>query len=114
MFARFCGFGPGHKSTRNITQVFRDDIKDAFGLTDNLEVARDAWDDAEDAELEVPGDGDGDGAGLGDVEMDEEVDEESEDRDLHSADGEDDDLHDLEDDDEDEDENDGWLGYNVL
>lgn len=112
MFARYCGFGPGLKSTRKITQVFRDDIKDAFGLTDNLEVARD---DAEDVELEVPGDGDG--ASLGDVEMDEEeVDEEPED--LESVDGEDDDLHDLEDADEDEDEDDGHLvdrlGYEAL
>ena len=31
MFSRFCGFGPGHKSTRHVTKVFRDDIKEAFG-----------------------------------------------------------------------------------
>jgi hypothetical protein len=109
MFARFCGFGPGHKSTRNITQVFRDDIQDAFGLTDNLEVA---GDDAEDAELDVPGDGDG--AGLVDLEMDEEDSEDS-------VGGEDDDLHDIEDEDRDEDEDDGDLdglvdgpGYDAL
>ena len=35
MFACFCGFGPGHKSTCNITKVFRDGIKEAFGLTDD-------------------------------------------------------------------------------
>jgi hypothetical protein len=103
MFARFCGFGPGHKSTRNMTQVFRDDIKDAFGLADNLEVA------TKDVELEVSGD-DGDGARLGDVEVDEEEDGE-EDEDLDSVDGED----------KDEGEDDGdldglvdGLGYDVL
>jgi hypothetical protein len=32
MFARFCGFGPGHKSTRHVTKVFRDEINEAFGL----------------------------------------------------------------------------------
>lgn len=32
MFARFCGFGPGHKSTHHVTKVFRDEIKEAFGL----------------------------------------------------------------------------------
>jgi len=32
MFARFCGFGPGHKSTRLVTKVFREDIEEAFGL----------------------------------------------------------------------------------
>jgi hypothetical protein len=94
MFACFCGFGPGHKSTQNMTQVFRDDIKDAFGLADNLEEA------TEDLELEVPGDGDG--AGLGDVEVDEEEDDE-EDEDLDSVDSED----------KDGDLDDG-LGYDVL
>lgn len=29
---RFCGFGPGHKSTQLVTKVFRDEIKEAFGL----------------------------------------------------------------------------------
>jgi hypothetical protein len=32
MFARFCGFGPGHKSTRLVTEVFRDEIKETFGI----------------------------------------------------------------------------------
>jgi hypothetical protein len=32
MFARFCGFGPGHKSTHHETKVFRDEIKEVFGL----------------------------------------------------------------------------------
>ena len=32
MFARFCGFGPGHKSTHVITRVFREEIKEAFGF----------------------------------------------------------------------------------
>jgi hypothetical protein len=32
MFARFCGFGPGHKSTRLVTKIFRDEIKEAFGI----------------------------------------------------------------------------------
>jgi hypothetical protein len=32
MFARFCGFGPGHKSTHVVTKVFRDEIKEAFGF----------------------------------------------------------------------------------
>ena len=32
MFARFCGLGPGHKSTHHETEVFRDDIKEVFGL----------------------------------------------------------------------------------
>lgn len=32
MFTRFCGFGPGHKSTHCVTKVFRDEIKEAFGL----------------------------------------------------------------------------------
>ena len=114
MFARFCGFGPGHKSTRNMTQVFRDDIKGAFGLTDNVEVARD---DAEDVGSEIPVDGDG--AVLGDVEMNEEEDDE-EPEDLDSVDGEDDDLDvdDLEDADNDEDGDDGdlvdGLGYGAL
>jgi len=35
MFACFCGFGPGHKSTHNITKVFRNEIKEAFGLVDD-------------------------------------------------------------------------------
>ena len=35
MFAHFCGFGPGHKSTHNITKVFRNVIKEAFGLADD-------------------------------------------------------------------------------
>ena len=35
MFACFCGFGPGHKSTHNITKVFRNEIKEAFGLADD-------------------------------------------------------------------------------
>jgi hypothetical protein len=35
MFACFCGFGPGHKSTCNITKVFRDEIKEAFGIIDD-------------------------------------------------------------------------------
>jgi hypothetical protein len=32
MFARFCGFGPGHKSTHHVTKVFRDEFKEGFGL----------------------------------------------------------------------------------
>jgi hypothetical protein len=32
MFARFCGFGPGHKSTHLVTKVFRDELKETFGL----------------------------------------------------------------------------------
>lgn len=114
MFARFCGFGPGHKSIRKITQVFRDDIKDAFGLTDYLEVV--ARDDVKDVGLEVPGDG----AGLGDVEMDEEEDDE-EPEDLDSVNGEDDDFHDLEDEDMNGDGDNGdegglvdMLGYGAL
>ena len=32
MFALFCGFGPGHKSTHLVTKVFRDELKETFGL----------------------------------------------------------------------------------
>ena len=112
MFARFCGFGPGHKSTRNLTQMFRDDIKDAFGLTDNSEVVSD---DAEDVELD---------GGDGDVEVDEEEEGEehndlaSEDSELDSESNEsDDDLLDLKDEDEDDGGLDGLvdrLGYDAL
>ena len=28
---RFCGLGPGHKATRSVTKVFRDEIKEVFG-----------------------------------------------------------------------------------
>jgi hypothetical protein len=93
--------------------------KDAFGLTDNLEAARN---DPEDVELEVPEDGDR--AGLGDVEMDEEdasEDEEPEELDCDSVDGEDNDWYDLEDENKDDDGDDGdlddlvnGLGYDVL
>jgi len=69
-------------------QVFRDDIKDAFRLTDNLEVARD---NAEDMELEVSEDGNGNGNDLGDVEMDKKEDNEKL-EDLDSVDGKGDDL----------------------
>ena len=34
MFARFCGFGPGHKSTHHVTKVFRDEIKEVFAIGD--------------------------------------------------------------------------------
>lgn len=111
IFARFCGFGPGHKPTRNITQLFRDDIKDAFGLVDDSEIVAGDDDDDDDMRLEVSGDGD--------VEMDEEDSEEPED--LDSEGGEDDDLNGLGDEGKDEDEGDenldGWvdeLGYGAL
>ena len=32
MFACFCGFGPGHKSTHVIMRVFWEEIKEAFGF----------------------------------------------------------------------------------
>ena len=32
MFARFSGFGPGHKSTYHVTKVFRDEIREVFGI----------------------------------------------------------------------------------
>ena len=32
MFARFCGLGPGHKSTHHEMKVFQDEIKEVFGL----------------------------------------------------------------------------------
>ena len=32
MFVRFCGFRPGHKSTRLVTKIFREEIKEAFGI----------------------------------------------------------------------------------
>lgn len=32
MFMRFCGLGPGHKVTRAMTKVFRDEVKSTFGL----------------------------------------------------------------------------------
>ena len=32
MFARFCGLGLGHKSTHHETKMFRDEIKEVFGL----------------------------------------------------------------------------------
>lgn len=31
MFMRFCGLGPGHKATRHVTKVFRDEIAELFG-----------------------------------------------------------------------------------
>ena len=34
MFARFGGFGPGHKSTRLETKVFQDEIKEVFAAGD--------------------------------------------------------------------------------
>ena len=32
MFACFCGFGPGHKSTHIVMRFFREEIKEAFGF----------------------------------------------------------------------------------
>ena len=32
MFASFCGFGPGHKSTCLETKVFQDEIKEVFAV----------------------------------------------------------------------------------
>ena len=83
-------------------QVFRDNIKDVFGLTDNFEVARD---DVKNVELEVPEDKDGDrdGAGPRDIETNEEP------KDFDSMVGEDDDLHNLKDNNKDDNEDDGDL-----
>ena len=68
---RFCGFGPGHKSMHRVTKVFRDEIKEAFGLEhdkyvgDDLEVNeprdgnRDESEHADDKDFEDKSDGDG-------------------------------------------------------
>ena len=49
MFARFCGFGPGHKSTRLETKVFRDEIKEVFAVGDGR---NDMGEDLEGIEVE--------------------------------------------------------------
>jgi hypothetical protein len=108
MFVRFCGFGPGHKATRKVTKVFRDDIKDAFGLADASEALED---DAEDVELEIPGDGARDMELLDDDEEDCEDDEVLDD--IDSEGSEDDDWDGMEDE-VDEDEDDEDLGYGAL
>ena len=116
MFARFCGFGPGHKSTRNVTKVFRDDIKEAFGLTDNYEAPED---DVADIEVEGLGD-DHEGEDVG-VDEEEDCEDDQEAEDFDGEEGGDDDLVGDLDEDEDEDEDDGdldglvdGLGYGAL
>ena len=73
MFTRFCGFGPGHKSTCYITKVFQDEIMEAFGLGKD-----DMGDDFEaipiqpsehDEESEDESDGDSDLAENGEVDF---------------------------------------------
>ena len=49
MFARFCGFGLGHKSTRLETKVFRDEIKEVFAVGDGR---NDMGEDLEGIEVE--------------------------------------------------------------
>jgi hypothetical protein len=65
MFARFCGFGPGLKSTHRVTKVFRDEIREAFGIEhdkDNMGDREGDHDEPEDADEKVfEGDSDGDG-----------------------------------------------------
>jgi hypothetical protein len=41
IFACFCGFGPGHRSTHTVAKLFQDDIKNVFRLTDSSEVPED-------------------------------------------------------------------------
>jgi hypothetical protein len=97
MFARFCGFGPGHKSTHHVTKVFRDEIKEAFGLVgddmgDAFEVQPREY-----ADEDKSGDK-SDGPG------------ESEDSDSENSDSEDSDIIDL----PDRDDIEGDLGYAPL
>jgi hypothetical protein len=111
MFTRFCGFGPGHKATRKVTKVFRDDIKEAFGLADGSEAL---GDDAEEVELEIPGDG------ARDMELDDDEEDCEDDvvpDDIDSEGSEDDNWDEVDDEDEDDGDLDGLvdgLGYGAL
>ena len=95
MFARFCGFGPGHKSTHLETKVFRDEIKEVFAVGDGRD---NMGEDLEGFEVE-PDDGDSERDGI------ESEDEGGSDGDSDSEDG---DLWDSEEEFEEE------LGYEPL
>ena len=95
MFARFCGFGPGHKSTCLETKVFQDEIKEVFAVGDGRD---NMGEDLEGFEVE-PDDGDSERDGI------ESEDEGGSDGDSDSEDG---DLWDSEEEFEEE------LGYEPL
>ena len=95
MFARFCGFGPGHKSTRLETKVFQDEIKEVFAVGDGRD---NMGEDLEGFEVELD-DGDSERDGI------ESEDEGGSDGDSDSEDG---DLWDSEEEFEEE------LGYEPL
>jgi hypothetical protein len=77
MFAHFCGFGPGHKSTYLVTKVFRDEIKETFGFGDgkddmgeNLEgIDHDVSEHADEKEFDNVSDGDSDAEEDGEPEI---------------------------------------------
>ena len=74
MFACFCGFGLGHKSTHYVTNIFRDEIKEAFGT-----LAHDRNDMGEIFKATQPRDGDLDDSEHGDEKgFEDESDGESE------------------------------------
>jgi hypothetical protein len=81
MFARFSGFGPGHKYTHHITKVFRDEIREVFGVGHSKDEGIDHEDDLEQ-----------------DSEDGREYEEESDDGDIDYSDENGEDLGDCEDD----------------
>ena len=64
MFSRFSGFGLGHKSTRHLTKVFRDEIREAFRLGHGKEAMGEIFEETQrresNNEKEFKGESDGD------------------------------------------------------
>src|SRR5262245_27978837 len=81
--------------------LFRDDIKEAFGLTDSSEIP---GDDTEDIELEVTGDD-----GAWDMELDDKEEDEEDDDTFEDLESEDDNPVDEEEGDDEEEDTDGEL-----